>query len=270
MKNTFRALIEEGQVSITAIDATSLVAEGVRVHGLTGKDAESFGKTLCFCAFLSSSLKEERGQVSLSLQSERGTYTVSGNYQMHLRGCFDKAEGYDGDGFGEGTLTVIRQDGYGRPFVGACQLSESADESFAEYFRISEQLPTTIATRVEQRDGAILFAGIIAVQPLPFASEKALQNMPKGERLETLLEALKTGGEKSAFNGLDVQTKSEKYAVYQCNCSREYLLGAIVTLGEKEVRKMIAEDGAVRVHCHYCNTDYEFTEKDADEAFLKG
>jgi molecular chaperone Hsp33 len=42
-----------------------------------------------------------------------------------------------------------------------------------------------------------------------------------------------------------------------------------VSLGEAQMREIIESDGAVRVHCHYCNTDYEFTEKDVDVVFPK-
>jgi redox-regulated HSP33 family molecular chaperone len=35
------------------------------------------------------------------------------------------------------------------------------------------------------------------------------------------------------------------------------------------MRQIIREDGAVRVHCHYCNTDYTFGEEDADQLFSK-
>ena len=58
-------------------------------------------------------------------------------------------------------------------------------------------------------------------------------------------------------------------AQYQCNCSREYLLGVLASLGETQMRQIIAEDGELRAHCHYCNTDYVFGDEDADILFSK-
>jgi redox-regulated HSP33 family molecular chaperone len=58
-----------------------------------------------------------------------------------------------------------------------------------------------------------------------------------------------------------------KHAIYQCHCSRAYLAEVIASLGETQTRQIIQEDGAVRIHCHYCNTEYEFTEADADKIF---
>ena len=58
-------------------------------------------------------------------------------------------------------------------------------------------------------------------------------------------------------------------AQYKCNCSREYLLGVLASLGEAQMRQIIAEDGQLKAHCHYCNTDYVFDDKDADILFHK-
>ena len=43
----------------------------------------------------------------------------------------------------------------------------------------------------------------------------------------------------------------------------------LTSLGEAQMRSIIREDGAVRVHCHYCNTDYSFDDSDADMMFKK-
>ena len=33
---------------------------------------------------------------------------------------------------------------------------------------------------------------------------------------------------------------------------------------KEELRAIIAEQGKISVHCHYCNTDYDFTAEDAE------
>ena len=60
-----------------------------------------------------------------------------------------------------------------------------------------------------------------------------------------------------------------KKAEYKCNCSKTYLTRGLVPLGEEELRRIVREDGAVRIHCHYCNSDYEFTDNDVDGIFQK-
>ncbi len=280
MKNLIRTLVLDGQVSLTLADTTELVCEGIKLHKLSQAAALVFGKTLSAMTFMSACLKEETGEVSLSVKTE-GTgeeIGVSGNRRLHLRGFIANpaATGTEREVLGEvGSLTIIRDDGYNRPFVGACAFPQNGgvDEAFEEYYRISEQLPTYLATAVKfDETGALAFAGVAALQPLPFADEAVLKKTREA-RLDELLERVeRCGVEESvtAFFTPDLAVWEMREAKYQCNCSREYLTRVLVSLGETQMRQIIREDGAVRVHCHYCNTDYEFTEEDADKLFAQG
>ncbi len=277
MKNVLRTLIYNGQVSLTLADTTALVREGIRLHRMTPASAYVFGKAISAMTFMSACLKEATGEISLSIKGNGGEIAVSGNSRLSMRGFIedtamecavkDAERVYLGN---TASLTVIRDDGYNRPFVGACATPDNAgvDEAFEEYFRISEQLPTRIKTVVEMNGTECVFAGIVAVQPLPFADESVLQQVAELP-LEALLSEVKQQGVTSAEArfGRDNTVWEEREAKYQCNCSREYLTRVLVSLGETQMRSIIKEDGAVRVHCHYCNTDYEFTEEDADLLF---
>jgi len=284
MKNLLRTLIYNEQVSLTLADTTEIVREGMRLHGLSQGSAYVFGKALSAMTFMSACLKNERGEISLSLKGDGlcGEIGVSGNKLLRIRGfientAMDISPDVAGErlALGENTsITIIRDDGYTRPFVGACALPEHGglDEGFEEYFRISEQLPTRIATAVVfGEDGKCAFAGLAALQPLPFADEETLQKVNEWN-LETLLSALQTQGATACAKGYfatDESVWEERKAAYKCNCSRRYLTRVLVSLGETQMRQIIQEDGAVRVHCHYCNTDYEFTDEDADLLFPK-
>ena len=97
----------------------------------------------------------------------------------------------------------MRDDDYGRPFVGMCELPESgdADGAFEEYYRISEQLPTFIATVVElSEEGKCTFASAAVLQPLPFADEKTVRELPKGKDLKKIAEEIKAIGLKKVAN----------------------------------------------------------------------
>lgn len=275
MKNVVRTLIFNEQVSLTLADTTEIVNEGIRLHKLNTNLSMLFGKALSAMTFMSACLKNEKGEISLSLKSEDGgkEIGVSGNQALRLRGYITVEAGLENSGLGTiGSLTVIRDDGYSRPFVGSCALTESGniDEAFEEYYRISEQLPTRLATVVEvDKTGECTFAGVAVLQPLPFADVKTLEAV--GElNLNKILQEIKEKGVVDAAK-CNFQTDESvwelKSAIYKCNCSKEYLKGVLVSLGERQMRQIIQEDGAVRVHCHYCNTDYEFTDEDADSMF---
>jgi molecular chaperone Hsp33 len=284
MKNLVRTLIYDGQVSLTMANTTEMVQEGARLHCLSTASAYVFGKALSAMTFMSACLKNERGEISLSLKGDgnSGEIGVSGNKLLRIRGFIGNTV-LEGGATAEAeraalgqnsAITIIRDDGYNRPFVGACALPEMGglDEGFEEYFRISEQLPTRIKTVVEfDEKGVCVFAGFVALQPLPFAEESVL-NEVKNADLDALLAMLKMQGVAECITQsfhVDKTGWEERKAAYKCNCSRRYLTRVLVSLGERQMRQIIEEDGAVRVHCHYCNTDYEFTNEDADLLFPK-
>ena len=47
-----------------------------------------------------------------------------------------------------------------------------------------------------------------------------------------------------------------------CNCSKERVEKAIVSIGRKELNEMVQEGKPIQVKCHFCNTAYEFTVED--------
>lgn len=281
MKNITRALVFGGQVSLTLADTTDMVQEAIKLHSLHKTSALVLGKALSAMTFMSACLKQETGEISLSFQGDGagGDIGVSGNRKLFLRGYIgNTGVGEETDEracLGEnGALTIVRDDGYNRPFVGTCGLPDTGgvDEAFEEYFRISEQLPTRLKTVVEiDENGACAFAGVAAMQPLPFAGDDILEKVENASLTE-YLQTVKAQGAQQALVALfkeDTSATESREARYRCNCSREYLARVLVTLGETEMRRIVKEDGAVRVHCHYCNTDYEFTDADADEIFKK-
>ena len=280
VKNMLRTLVFDGQVSLTLADTSEMVKEGARLHELSPASTIILGKALSAMTFASACLKEETGEISLSLKCDgaAGGIGVSGNRALRLRGYIENTA-IDGETesvklLGNGSLTIIRDDGYNRPFVGACALPKNGgvDEAFEEYYRISEQLPTYLKTTVELNEkGGCVFAGVAVLQPLPFASEETLEKV-KNTSLDELLSIVKTLGVEAAANAQFVSDQSVwdlRKAEYKCNCSKEYLTRVLVPLGEEELRRIVREDGAVRIHCHYCNGDYEFTDQDVDGIFKK-
>ncbi len=283
MQNILRALLYNKEVSLTLADTTEIVKRGAFLHKLSPASTSLFGRGMSALTFMSGCLKEEAGEVSIALQTEGecGDIGASGNRALALRGYIGNTA-IIGEPNGEterralgngGAFTVIRDDGYNRPFVGSCGYPEKVDfdSLVEEYYRISEQLPTRIKTVVEvDEQGACVFAGVIALQPLPFASEASLSKVNTLD-LKEILYALKGRGVEDCARRYfgEIEEIQLRRAEYRCNCSRDYLAGVLVTLGEAQMRDIIRTEGAVRVHCHYCNTDYEFTSEDADKLFAK-
>lgn len=280
--NVLRTLIWDEQVSLTLADTTETVRTAIEKHRLSQGSAIALGKTLSVMTFMSASLKSDQGEISLSVRSDGfgGGIGVSCNRALYLRGYVENTnlplvDNVERLAYGQdGVLTIVRDDGYNRPFVGACAfpLTGGVDEAFEEYFDVSEQLPTYIRTAVEfDENGALAFAGVAVLQPLPFADDETLKKA-KETSLSKLLEMVKERGVERTAKETFTCSESvweTRYAQYRCNCSKAYLKRVLVSLGEGQVREIIQEEGALSVHCHYCNTDYSFTEQDADDLFQK-
>ena len=277
MDNVLRTLVEKGQVSLTLADTTEIVREAIKLHQLSKTSARLLGKALSAMTFMSACLKGERGEISLAIKSDGrcGDIGVSGNRALAIRGYVGETTVENTDEracLGEnGSITIIRDDGYSRPFVGSCAVPENAgaDGAFEEYFRISEQLPTYIKTAINFIENDCVFAGVAVLQPLPFADEQTLEKVRAFDLCALLSQMREKGVEEaaSAYFDKDESVWEMRKAVYQCNCSRRYLTRVLVSLGEEQLRTIIREEGAARIHCHYCNTDYEFTDEDADALF---
>lgn len=273
--NVVKSLVYEDEVLLTVIDGTVLAKDGIQTHGLSGGAAYAFTESLLFASYLSVNLKNEKGAVSLSVKSADGlNVAVSGNALGHIRGFIDypiesntHTSGFSFSG-GE-TFSVIRDEGFGLPFVGtfAC-IPGTAGENFEEYFRVSEQLPTRFASLVcFSENNTLVYAGLIALQPLPFARSETLAALPDTLSLKNILsEVFSNGLQTTVINHFSANNDriEVKSCEYKCNCSKAYLSSVLMSVGKPELKKIIKEEGFVKIHCHYCNTDYVFDEKDIE------
>lgn len=283
--NVLKSLIFKDEAVLTLIDGTSFVREGLRLHGLKGGASAAFAESLLFAAFAGASLKSQTDAVSVAIKGGNiGNLCVSCNGELSVRGYIDYPENGEDEKngkiaepafSGEETFSVIRDDGYGKqPFVGTCAcLSGDFDENFTEYYRVSEQLTTVFGTALRFSDaGEIEFAGAAIVQLLPFSSEGTRQSLPSSSELKFFAAEIESAGlEKVADRRFSAKSDRMVFenAAYKCNCSREYLSGVLASLGRAEIEKIVREDGAVKVHCHYCNKDYTFGMDDIRALFEK-
>ena len=52
---------------------------------------------------------------------------------------------------------------------------------------------------------------------------------------------------------------------FACNCSRERVEKALISIGKKDLREMIAEGKTVSLNCHFCGADYAFDVEDLEK-----
>lgn len=273
MNKLYKALIYDREVSLSVLETTELVNDAIKIHDLDEANAITLGGMLTCAAYMAGCLKSDKGAVSLTVKAggEAGTVSVSGDKNLHIRGYID---GSCGGKLNGGYLTVVKDDGFYRPFVGTCELvGNDVSRNLMQYFDMSEQIPTAVSVGVKTEGGRCVAAGGVVMQLLPGASK---ENMDRAEeRMQAFVQAAdvveKYGADgiiREFFDG--IVKDGETYLMfpeYKCNCSRKKIESVIVPLGKAELLKIIEDEGSIKVHCHYCNTDYEFTRGDVDVLF---
>ncbi len=280
----YKTLIMDGAVSLAVLDTTAVVEEAISRHALTPVAAAALGRTMTATAYLCSWLKTEESSLSVTVKGDGvgGKICVAGDGRLFLRGFVEHPEAdlpprgdgkLDVGGFTgkNGTLTVIRDDGEGIPFVGTTALvSGEIAEDFSAYFLESEQLPTAVALGVKiAPDGHCLAAGGVFFQPLPGASEEVLAAVEAEARkfvaISTRLEREGAAGVFSAY--APVRDAVTREVAFRCHCSRGRVADLIRSLGVEEARAIVRDEGRVSVYCHYCNTTYDFGGEEVEALF---
>lgn len=168
----------------------------------------------------------------------------------------------------EGTLQVIKDMGLKDPFVGTVPLqSGEIGDDFSYYFMVSEQIPSVVSVGVLVNDtNEILSSGGFIIQLLPEATEEdivyienKMKDFPsvsslihEGKKPEDILQML--------FEDVEILGSQDLY--FECDCSKEQMKAALMTVGKEEIQTMIDEDHGCEMTCHFCNTKYQFDENE--------
>ncbi|MBR2336856.1 MAG: Hsp33 family molecular chaperone HslO [Clostridia bacterium] len=286
MGKLFKTLIFDGEISLSVIDSTDIVNEAIKFHNLTPVCAAALGRVLTVTAFMSSSLKHEDERLSVTIEGDGkgGQIVTACDGKMHVRGLIgnpfadlplnSKGKLDVGGIVGKnGSITVIKNLGLKEPYVGRCDLvSGEIAEDFTAYYAYSEQQPTAMAIGVLiGRDETCIGAGGIIIQPMPNCSEESIVKAEKliGEFGDVSAKIHSIGAEgiiKEYFSEYDF---TEYNPSYVCNCSKEYIDGILITLGEDELYDTVEKEGKIEVCCHFCDKKYVYYKKDVDKLLGK-
>ena len=270
----------EGQARAILIESTALVQRAKDIHGLSKIATAALGRTLTATAMLGSMLKGKDESVTASIRGGGpiGTVLAVSNEKCEVKGYVDNpaidlprtgpklpvgaAVGKDG------RLTVIKDMHLREPYVGQVNLvSGEIAEDFAMYFTASEQTPSLVSLGVLVSDAKVESAGGLIVQMLPDAGEAAIQSVEASAGMfmdisGTMKEYHLEGAVDQLLRHLKPQILERRDARYACDCSRQRVEKALITLGVDELNDMIATQHGAKVDCHFCNKRYRFSEDD--------
>ena len=118
------------------------------------------------------------------------------------------------------------------------------------------------------KNNTVRQAGGFIIQLMPFASDEVIDALEAKIKGITSITSLLDSGMSpedilnQVLGDMDLEITDTIPTAYNCNCSRERVTKAIISIGKKEITDMINEGKDIEVNCHFCNKNYVFTPED--------
>lgn len=278
-----RGIDKESNFRFFGANTRTLVNTACESHQTSPVVSAALGRTLTGAAMMGHMLKNERDRVCIIIKGDgpiggivveaNGSGKVKGYaYNPHIDlplnefGKLDVAKA-----IGNAGMTVIKDLGLKEPYSGQVpMLSGEIAEDLSFYFAVSEQTNSVVMLGVlVDVDCSIKQAGGIIIQVLPNAKDEAItalenkikdfksltERLEKGQSIEYVLEQL--------LGEIDIMDRSD--VVFECDCSKERMERALITVGKKDLTEMAEEDGQAEIVCPFCSSKYLFSKEELEE-----
>lgn len=277
-----RATAGGGSIRAFAATTQEMVQHAREVHHTSPVASAALGRMLTAAAMMGSMLKGEKDLVTLQIRGIgplKGV-VVSSDSHCRVKGYVfnpnvDIPSKYPGKldvsaAIGQGYMSVIKDIGMKEPYAGRIQLvSGEIAEDLTYYYAQSEQTPSAVGLGVlVDTDTSIRRAGGFIIQLLPDATEEVISKLEQrlnaipyvtdlldmGQTPEGILEMI--------LDGLDMKILDKVSTEFYCNCTKERVEKALISIGKEELEKIVTEDKKANLHCHFCGKEYDFTEEE--------
>ncbi len=274
-----RAIAANNQIRAFAAVTTETVEEARKDHNTSPVATAALGRLLTAGAMMGTMMKGDKDILTLQIKAGGPLegITVTADSKGRVKGyvgnpnvCIpanSKGKLDVAGAVGIGFMNVIKDMGLKEPYVGqvALQTSEIA-EDLTYYFATSEQVPSAVGLGVlMNKDNTVRQAGGFIVQLMPFAEEETIAKMEANvQKITSVTNLLEEGHTpesllEKVLEGFDMEINEKIPTEFYCNCSRERVEKALISIGRKELNEMIQESKPIELNCHFCNKNYEFT-----------
>ena len=280
-----RATAANDQIRAFAAVTTNMVETAREHHNTSPVATAALGRLLTAGAMMGAMMKGEKDVLTLQIKAGGPLQgiTVTADSQGNVKGYVgnpdvripanSKGKLDVAGAVGPGFLTVIKDMGLKEPYSGQVMLQTcEIAEDLTYYFATSEQVPSAVGLGVlMNKNNTVRQAGGFIVQLMPFAEEEVIsrleQNVQKINSVTSLLEEGHTPESllEKVLEGFDVQINEKTDTRFHCNCSKERVEKALISIGRKELNEMIQEGKPIEMNCHFCNTNYNFTVEELKE-----
>lgn len=274
-----RATAANNQIRAFAATTKETVEAARQAHNTSPVATAALGRLLTGGAMMGSMMKNDSDMLTIQIKGDGpiGGLTVTADSKGNVKGYVEhpevmlppNAQGkLDVAGaLGIGLISVIKDMGLKEPYVGQTilQTSEIA-EDLTYYFATSEQVPSSVGLGVlMEHDNTVKRAGGFIVQLMPFVDDDVVDrleaNIKKISSVTSMLDKGMTPEEilEEVLDGFEVEVKDTMPAQFYCNCTKERVEKAIISIGKKDIQEMIEDGKPIEVNCHFCGKSYEFS-----------
>ena len=283
MGKLIRCLTTDATVMAMVLDSTDIVARAEQIHQPSAVVTAALGRLLTAASMMGVMLKGRDDTVTLKINGggPAGVVMAVSDSEGYVRGYATqpvveiplKPNGkldVSGALGTAGFLYVLRDNGTTEPYVGCVPLvTGEIAEDLTTYYAQSEQTPTVCALGVlVNPDLSVKAAGGLLLQLLPFCPEPVIDQVEKNIAALPPMTAMLSEGltpediVKKALDGFEFDILDEYEPTYRCNCSRDRVERALMTLKPDELLTLPNEEGVVETTCQFCDAVYSFTEND--------
>lgn len=275
-----RATAGNAQIRAFAATAKNTVDAARVAHNLSPVATAALGRALIGGAMMGAMLKGEKELLTLQIKGDGpiGQIVVTADATGSVKGYVQNpsvmlppnAVGKldVGGAVGYGVLQVIKDMGLKDPYCGqtVLQTGEIA-EDLTYYFASSEQVPSSVGLGVlmDKELADVKQAGGFIIQLMPFADDAVIEKLEKNLKqipsVTTMLDDGLTPEQmlQKVLEGMDVEFTDTLPMEFKCNCSKEKIEKALISIGEKDLKEMIADGKPIEVNCHFCSKNYTFS-----------
>lgn len=268
-------------VKISCVETTEVVEEARKIHQTNPTPTAALGRTLTMAVLMGTMMKNEADKLTIQILGDgpAGQIIAVSNKNGEVKGCIAnpmaeaplKPNGKLNVSaiIGKGQLNVIKDIGLKEPYVGnvPLQTGEIA-EDFAYYYAMSEQTASAVALGVlVEKDGSVKKAGGYVLQIMPDTPDEIIslieRRLKESKSITQMLEEGMTLEEIAKYISDDLATYEveELHPKYKCDCSRERMEKALISIGRKDIMEL-AEDEETELTCQFCNKKYKFSKEE--------
>lgn len=291
MDRIIRGITLDKSIRFFAIDATETVQDAVTIHNLSMTNSVIMGRMIGATLMMAADLKSDKNMITLKIDGDgpAGVAIVTARKNGNVKGYAkypeveiplnEQTKTFDiQNTIGNGTLTVIKDLGLKHPYIGQIELKYGTiAKDLTYYFAKSEQIPSSVGLGVlVMPDGTIKKAGGFIIQVLPETKEDVISKIEKNlSKFPNLTDMMDMGHSIEdvismfILKGLEPEVKETAPVKYQCDCTKEKFELGIKLLSKKELQEAIDTNETLTIHCHFCNTDYNFDKKKIEKILEK-